>query len=158
VTLQRVGVNLGQDELELIREAIPAGIFRSGQADEQEVVGVFNVFVGVAAFGIGTDEPAELGVGLLQVASISVDASANPMRKEMVLVDGERLFGSFFRVAPPAAQEMDLGEAGQQVGVGVRVFQGRFEDRLGLVQLTLTLKSLALADRGGDFLFGVFSE
>ena len=84
VGLEGVAVDVVEDELELVGEVVPAGVLAAGQADEQELVGVLDVVVLVAAVGVGADEPAELGVGLLEVAAVAVELRPHPAGQEVL--------------------------------------------------------------------------
>ena len=65
IGFESVAVHLVEDEAELIREVVPAGVLGPGLGDEQQRVRVLNRLAGAIACGVSADEPAKLGVGFL---------------------------------------------------------------------------------------------
>src|SRR5262249_48096754 len=99
----------------LIIELMPTGIFAARLCDEQKLVRVLNILAGTITSCVGTYEPAELGVGLVQIALITVNLCPHPAREELFVVLVNGLLGGGQRVIPPAAQVKQLRPAGEQV-------------------------------------------
>ncbi len=154
VVLDGVGVDVGEDELELIGQVVHAGVLGPGQADQQQLIGVLDVVVGVAAFGVGADKPALLGIGFLEVAPALRDLSQDPAGEEGILA-GHACRGRLLGLIPAAAQEQQLGPPRlQRRRLGI--FPGRVvDDGEGLVVFPLALQGEADSNGGGRLIFRV---
>src|SRR5207244_5456333 len=93
VGLQCVGVDLVEDEAELVGQVVPAGVLGAGPGDQQQRVGVGDGRAGLVAGGVGADEPAVLGVGLGEVAAVAPGVGPHPAGQELVGLPGHRRVG-----------------------------------------------------------------
>ena len=64
---QGVRIDFVEDELELVGDVVPAGIFTTRQAHQQQQVRVFDVRLVVLV-----DKPPELDIGFLEITAITV--------------------------------------------------------------------------------------
>src|SRR5262249_52270373 len=109
---------------------------------------VLDIVVGVAALGVGADEPLALGVGLLQIATVAVDLGPDPASEERVLGSSHGSVGGLLGLVPLSAQVQHLGSACEEVGLLRAVLEGFLDDGQRLVILAEALQRPAQTDRG----------
>jgi hypothetical protein len=149
VGLEGVADDVLEDVAELVGEVVPAGVLAAGLGDDQQLVGVLDVVAVVAALVVVADEPAELGVGPVEVAAVAVDLGPRPARREVVLVLVEGGRRGLQGLVPPAQPVEQFGLGRQQPYLFGRVLQGGVEHFQRLGVLPLALQRPAQAGRTG---------
>jgi hypothetical protein len=96
---------------------VGAGPLYLGQADQEQFVGVGDR---LPALVKGADEPDQVFAGFLEIATVTMELSANPVGEELFLVVGQSLLQGLVRVLQRPRRYKTCAAGGKVASVGQR--------------------------------------